>query len=141
MEATSRLVDRAVSGVGAPLGAAFIGIATAVAAYAYQPGKTSYCPFNAATGLYCPGCGATRALHALTHGDLVAALHNNMLFVIAIPIVIYVWAALLSERLGRAPLPMPRIGRRSSLTIACAVALFFMARNIGVDAIAPIAVQ
>ena len=27
------------------------------------------CMFNALTGLYCPGCGTTRALHALAHFD------------------------------------------------------------------------
>ena len=37
------------------------------------------CPFFALTGLYCPGCGATRALSALLHGDVKASLHNNLL--------------------------------------------------------------
>ncbi|RBL33433.1 hypothetical protein BRN31_04600 [Xanthomonas oryzae pv. oryzae] len=28
------------------------------------------CIFHALTGFYCAGCGMTRALHALAHGDL-----------------------------------------------------------------------
>lgn len=45
------------------------------------------CLFNAFTGLYCPGCGATRALHALVHFDLPAALGMNALLVLLIPLM------------------------------------------------------
>jgi hypothetical protein len=37
------------------------------------------CPFNALTGLACPGCGMTRGLHALLHGDALGALDYNLL--------------------------------------------------------------
>lgn len=46
------------------------------------------CPFNWLTGLYCPGCGATRALHALLHGDLEKAFSMNPVFVLALPVVV-----------------------------------------------------
>ena len=45
------------------------------------------CPFHALTGLYCPGCGTTRALHALLHFDWPKALSMNPLAVIAIPLL------------------------------------------------------
>lgn len=45
------------------------------------------CPFLALTGWFCPGCGSTRALHALLHGDLVQALAMNPLLVIAMPLL------------------------------------------------------
>ncbi len=40
------------------------------------------CPVLAVTGFYCPGCGGIRALHHLLHGDLVGALHYNLLLVL-----------------------------------------------------------
>ena len=45
------------------------------------------CPFHALTGLYCPGCGTTRALHALLHFDWPTALAMNPLAVVAIPLL------------------------------------------------------
>jgi len=44
------------------------------------------CQFHRLTGLNCPGCGMTRALYALLHGDFVTALQDNALLVIAIPV-------------------------------------------------------
>jgi hypothetical protein len=38
------------------------------------------CPLFEATGLNCPGCGMTRAVHALLHGDVVGAFHFNAIF-------------------------------------------------------------
>ncbi|MCM1451463.1 MAG: DUF2752 domain-containing protein [Clostridium sp.] len=44
------------------------------------------CAFHAITGLQCPGCGFTRALHALLHGHPLEALRYNYFFVISIPV-------------------------------------------------------
>ena len=43
------------------------------------------CLFHTLTGLYCPGCGLTRALHALVHFDLPRALAMNPLIVLSLP--------------------------------------------------------
>ncbi|MFT4247818.1 MAG: DUF2752 domain-containing protein [Pseudomonas sp.] len=37
------------------------------------------CVFHALTGYYCAGCGITRALHALVHGDVATACRMNLL--------------------------------------------------------------
>ena len=47
------------------------------------------CVFHDLTGLYCPLCGIQRAVAALLHGDFLAALRNNILFILALPSAIY----------------------------------------------------
>jgi len=47
------------------------------------------CPFHRYTGLWCPGCGTTRALHQLLHGNLAAAFRCNPLAILALPWVGY----------------------------------------------------
>ena len=46
------------------------------------------CPFRALTGLYCPGCGSTRCLHALLHGELARAFALNPLLVAVGPVLV-----------------------------------------------------
>lgn len=36
------------------------------------------CVIHYVTGYYCPGCGNTRSVTALLHGDIIASLHNNV---------------------------------------------------------------
>ena len=45
------------------------------------------CLFHDLTGLYCPGCGITRALHALVHFDLSRAFAMNAFFVMSLPLL------------------------------------------------------
>jgi hypothetical protein len=74
------------------LGACACGAATAFL-FAVDPSRHAVYPqcllYNA-TGIYCAGCGATRALYALLHGRVLVALHDNALFVAALPLILYV---------------------------------------------------
>ena len=45
------------------------------------------CMFHAFTGLYCVGCGLTRGLHALVHGDIVGAFAMNPLGMLMLPLM------------------------------------------------------
>ncbi|WP_243699989.1 DUF2752 domain-containing protein [Lysobacter sp. N42] len=43
------------------------------------------CIFRSITGLLCPGCGLTRMLHALAHGDLQRAVRMNAMLMAMLP--------------------------------------------------------
>jgi hypothetical protein len=67
---------------GLVLAATVAGIATVV--FFFNPATHRFypvCQFHQLTGLSCPGCGMTRALHALLHGNFAAALRDNALLV------------------------------------------------------------
>jgi hypothetical protein len=46
------------------------------------------CPFHAATGLYCPGCGGLRMVHDVLHGDLAAAVVDNVVALVGLPLLL-----------------------------------------------------
>ena len=75
------------------LGAAALGAMAVV--FFFDPAKNNFypvCLFHKTTGLNCPGCGATRALFALLHGNLLRALHDNALFVFSLAMLM-LWSA------------------------------------------------
>ena len=80
-----------------------------------------FCLFHRFTGLLCPGCGSTRALHALFTGHPVEALGNNLLAVAAVPLTLYI--------LVRKPNP-ERLPTWPVITFLAVVILFGILRNI-----------
>jgi hypothetical protein len=67
--------------------AGLVAIGGAAILYRFDPATVHFfprCVFHELTGLQCPGCGTTRALHHLLHGDIAGAFRlNAMLFVVA----------------------------------------------------------
>ncbi|MEV1286950.1 DUF2752 domain-containing protein [Micromonospora sp. NPDC049679] len=67
------------------------------------------CLLKLTTGLDCPGCGGTRAFWYVLHGDLPAAARHHILFVFALPFLLYLYVAWAGERMFRWRLPQLRI--------------------------------
>ncbi|HEY0762016.1 MAG TPA: DUF2752 domain-containing protein [Pyrinomonadaceae bacterium] len=67
-------------------------IAGSVYLYVFEPGRTGFfpvCLFRLFTGLNCPGCGSTRAMHQILHGHFFAAFMLNPLFLLALPFLLF----------------------------------------------------
>jgi hypothetical protein len=116
--------------------------ATAVAApaavvlYLFNPLAVHFyprCLLYVATGIYCPGCGALRAAHALLHGRILTALDYNPLFVVALPFLAWAIAAQgLEAAAGRPVLPTVRLSGRMARGILWLFIVFTVLRNIPV---------
>ncbi len=82
------------------------------------------------TGIYCPGCGGTRAVYDLAFGHIGRALHENafvVLFVVPPAIVGFVWWVLNSVGV---PVPRIRITVPMIWTYVGVLGLFWVVRNL-----------
>jgi hypothetical protein len=67
------------------------------------------CLVKLTTGFDCPGCGGTRAFFYLLNGNLPAAARHHVMFVFAVPFLIYLYVAWAGEQVFRRRLPALRI--------------------------------
>ena len=61
-----------------------------------------FCPFRLLTGWNCPACGGMRMTHDLLHGDLAAAVDDNVFLLVGIPLLA-AWILLRGYRHHAAP--------------------------------------
>lgn len=52
------------------------------------------CPLYSLTGFACPGCGMTRGLHSLLHGDILQALDYNAMLPLILAFFGYLWLSM-----------------------------------------------
>ncbi len=118
---------RVTVGIAVPL----IALAGALFLYIYRVGPP--CATYQLTGIYCMGCGSGRATVALLHGDILAALGYNVLYVIFLPFILYyLLKVYISYVFGKDVLPFFKIGLKGSIAILTVVLLFWILRNIPV---------
>jgi hypothetical protein len=77
------------------------------------------CPFRLLTGWNCPACGGLRMIHDVLHGDLAAAIADNVLLLVGVPLLAG-WA-LLRHRRGKSPLTIPAMAAIVSTLLAWTV--------------------
>ena len=66
------------------------------------------CPFRLLTGWNCPGCGGLRMTHDLLHGDVAAAITDNVFLLLGLPLLA-AWLVL-RWRAGRPLMPRTDLG-------------------------------
>ena len=91
------------------------------------------CFIHAMTGIYCPGCGAGRAIHSLLHLRILDALQYNLLFTLALPVaLLYLVKWYVSVVAGREVMKKVRVTDRLAWICLGSILLFMILRNIPV---------
>lgn len=100
--------------------------------FIFEPGKSGFfpiCPFRALTGFACPGCGSTRGLHQLLHGDVVAAFEFNPFMILSLPFLAYALVRYTTSALTGRPLRGNRLNARYLWTLFVVIMSFWVLRN------------
>ena len=87
------------------------------------------CLVKLTTGLDCPGCGGTRAAWYLLHGDLPAAARHHIVFVFAVPFLVYLYVAWAGKALGW-KLPQLALSPKMLGFFLGGLGLFMVLRNL-----------
>ena len=107
----------------------------AILLYQNGPGSPGLpdCLFHDLTGFNCPGCGMTRATHAVLHGHPLAALRFNFLAMTLMPVLLFGLVLELIGWMRDKPLPVNlRFGRGVMWRWIGVVVACWVLRNIPV---------
>ena len=88
------------------------------------------CVVKLTTGFDCPGCGGTRAFWYALHGDLPAAARHHLVFVFALPFLVYIYLAWAGEQVFRRRLPQLRVTPTMLGVFLAAWMVFTVLRNL-----------
>ena len=98
--------------------------------FSFYPG----CQFHTLTGLHCPGCGTTRALHALLNGRIAQAFAYNAVAFLVLPVLIWSFVHSLRDWQRVTPVKPPSRFRQSPsflpLVTLALLLLYSILRNI-----------
>ncbi len=89
------------------------------------------CPLKYVSGADCPACGALRAVHSLSRGDVIGAADHNVLFVVALPFLLVGYGLWVAHSLGYR-VPQVRLSGRAVTALVAVVVIFGVVRNLPV---------
>ena len=110
-------------------------VPTVVLAYVYfniPGGEVLWlkCPWYVLTEWQCPFCGLQRFIHALLHGDVVAAWHYNPLLWFLLPYLVFLAAGNVSARIATSRLYRFLTLRCVAIVVLTITLLWGIFRNI-----------
>ena len=89
------------------------------------------CPLYTLCHVYCPGCGAARALHSLLHGQLYQAVRYNVAFVVLFPFLLAYGGAVAADFSRDRPIRIHRhLPQPLLYGILAALAAYGVLRNV-----------
>jgi hypothetical protein len=123
---SARRIAKILAGGASAVGAAML--------YAFPPSQYDFyprCPFYTYAHFLCPGCGATRALYEMLHGNVAGAWHYNAFLTVLAPLTA-LWIVAVWFRCARKnETPDFRVPRAAWVLVAVVAVLFTVARNTG----------
>ncbi len=89
------------------------------------------CMFHQFTGLSCPGCGMTRAAHAVLHGRFAEAFRFNPMGMILLPVAVVGTGIEMAGWIRGKPLPFRlNVGAAGAWVLVGIIGGFWILRNI-----------
>lgn len=102
--------------------------------WAFDPVQSVWMPkciIKLLTGWQCPGCGITRATHAVLHGRFAEALSYNLFFIVSIPYLLAVGlVSYIPGLYNRHSLRRVILGVPLALTYVILFLIWFVVRNL-----------
>ena len=92
-------------------------------------GPVATCWFHAGTGLYCPFCGSLRGVAALSHGDVLTALHDNAPVVLLLGVATLIWGRRILFAFAGRTVGRNGINGPAGLALAAFFLVFMIYRN------------
>ena len=80
---------------------ASVGMAYLFSLYVFRYITLPSCYLYELTGIYCPGCGCTRAVYALIHGDVILSLKQNPLVIVSLAALFVLYIELVFRAFGK----------------------------------------